>query len=274
MIPIWTKAALFRAFPIKRLILQYNYFSPLLQHRPNINLVSKAPHALRVQVPISLRDVARSDLRLGRHVLQIVPPRNVNGPINDGMRNVHALRRKLPRDRLAQSPQRPLATRERRDLRIRLDRRRGARVNQSRRELAFLGRSSLHKQRQSGLREDESALGTDFPAVAEVVDAHLKQWLAEKAPAGIEDGGRAVCSLVLFFDLCESGLDAFFVGDVGADADGFAAGVVDFFDEGFVGLWRAGEEGDWVCFGEAAGDCCACAGTDAGDDGEWGWCHC
>jgi hypothetical protein len=80
--------------------------SPLLQHRPNINLISKTPLPLRMQIPIRLSNIIRANLAIGRHALQkllgfrdIV---HINRAINDSVKDVHTLWSELFRDRSAQ----------------------------------------------------------------------------------------------------------------------------------------------------------------------------
>jgi hypothetical protein len=99
--------------------------SPLLQHRPNINLISKTPLPLRMQMPIRLRNIARANLALGRHISQ---PRlglrdviHINRTINDSVRDVHTLWSELFRDRSAQRAEGEFAAGERRHLRVGFD---------------------------------------------------------------------------------------------------------------------------------------------------------
>jgi hypothetical protein len=93
-------------------------------------------------------------------------------------------------------------------------------------------------------RNKENAMNdlrANLPTPPKLLDPHLQQRLPRKPAAGIENRGSTPRASKLLFDLGESVLDALFAGDVGADANGFAAGAVDLFDQRFVVLWRAGE---------------------------------
>lgn len=60
--------------------------------------------------------------------------------------------------------------------------------------------------------------------------------------------------MVLFGDLIERRVDAFRIGQVGADAQGLAAGGVDFLDEGIEVGCIAREKNDGICLCEASGN--------------------
>lgn len=73
--------------------------SPLLHTRPNINLPRKTRLRLRVQMPIRIRNRLGINHRLLGQTIRL-RPRNVNHPVNDRMRDVHALGTELPSEGL------------------------------------------------------------------------------------------------------------------------------------------------------------------------------
>ena len=107
---------------------------------------------------------------------------------------------------------------------------------------------------------EEGATGelhSHTPRIARVqhLFRQLQKRLPGKRPAGIKYRRRAPDVVaVRMLHLLNHTLDAPEVGDVSRDADGFAAGGVDGVDDGDVGVWVAGEEGDGVGGGKFAGD--------------------
>jgi hypothetical protein len=116
-------------------------------------------------------------------------------------------------------------------------------------------------------KEKRKNLRANLPTPTKLLDRHLQQGLPRKRPTGIENRRRTL-SPKLLLDLLKSFLDTLLAGDVGTDTDSFASRIVDFFNQTFKILRRAGEEGDRVCLCKAAGDGGACAGADACYDGE------
>lgn len=109
-----------------------------------------------MQTPVRLSNVIRANLALWRHILQpLLGPGNVDDAVNDGVSNVYALRRKLPRDRIAQRAQRPLAAGEGGHLRVGFDACCGAGEDQSRRVFCSWVGSGLKEEGERGLGEDE-----------------------------------------------------------------------------------------------------------------------
>lgn len=75
-----------------------------------------------MQIPISLRNSISADLSLRRHILQpLLCARDINDAVDDGVRDMHALRREFPGYRLAQSAHGVLAGAETGHFGIRLD---------------------------------------------------------------------------------------------------------------------------------------------------------
>jgi hypothetical protein len=73
---------------------------PLLKRRPNINLISKAALTLRMQIPISLRNIVRIDLSLSSDVDSVVISAwNIDRPVNNSVGNMDALGSELLRER-------------------------------------------------------------------------------------------------------------------------------------------------------------------------------
>lgn len=120
-----------------------NYISslPLLQHRPNVNLVRERRLWLRVQVPIRIRYLCSrrqlphtqdyyahcsrhlrgsyntytfsTNLSLWRHILQpLLGPRDINDPVNNSMRNMNTLWSEFASDALRERPHGVLGCRE------------------------------------------------------------------------------------------------------------------------------------------------------------------
>jgi hypothetical protein len=85
-------------------------------------------------------------------------------------------------------------------------------------------------------------------ALLPFLQCHFQKRLPRKPARHVEHPGRDLhlAAVAHFFDLLEGGGDAFRGRDVRADADGFAAGLFDFGDEGPVVGGVAAEEDDGV----------------------------
>jgi hypothetical protein len=117
---------------------------PFLQHRPDVDLVSKTSSSLRVQIPVRLRDVIGGNFALGRRVLEpLLGHGSVNDTINDGVGDVHTSRREFLCNGCAQRAQCKFATSESRHLRAGFDARSGAGEDQRGRVFGAGIRSSL-----------------------------------------------------------------------------------------------------------------------------------
>ena len=109
-----------------------------------------------MQTPVRLSNVIRANLALWRHILQpLLSPGNVDDAVDDGVSNVYALRRKLPRDGIAQRAQRPLAAGKGGHLRVRFDTRRSTREYQGWWVFSVGVGGGLEEEGEGGLREDE-----------------------------------------------------------------------------------------------------------------------
>ena len=119
-----------------------------------------------MQTPVRLSNVIRANLALWRHILQpLLGPGNVDDAVDDGVSNVYSLRRKLPRDRIAQRTQRPLAAGEGGHLRVRFDTGRSASEYQGRGVFGVWVGGGLEEEGERGLGEDEGS----FPIVIRIV---------------------------------------------------------------------------------------------------------
>lgn len=85
-------------------------------------------------------------------------------------------------------------------------------------------------------------------ALLPFLQCHFQKRLPRKPARHVEHPGRDLhlAAVAHFSDLLEGGGDAFRGRDVRADADGFAAGLFDFGDEGLVVGGVAAEEDDGV----------------------------
>jgi hypothetical protein len=111
-----------------------------------------------MQSPIRLSNIVRANLALRRKVLQpLLGPGDIDDAVDDSMSDVDALRRKLPRDRITQRAQRPLAAGEGGHLRVGFDTCGGAGEDQSWRILGVGVGSGLEEEREGGLGEDEGS---------------------------------------------------------------------------------------------------------------------
>ena len=90
---VWRSIASWFDF-VQRLYLSNRL--PLLKRRPNINIISKATLTLRMQIPVSLRNIIWVDLGLRCNVNSIVVPAwNINRPIDNCVCDMDALRSEL-----------------------------------------------------------------------------------------------------------------------------------------------------------------------------------
>jgi hypothetical protein len=113
----------------------------------------------------------------------------------------------------------------------------------------------------------------DFPPRREFLLRYLQEWLPDVATRSVEDCSRTVRSRELFLDLLECRGQALGVRYVCADADGFAALVVDFLRELLELVGAARKEHNRIGFGEASGGRCTCPRANTGDDGKGLRCH-
>lgn len=119
-----------------------------------------------MQTPVRLRNVVRTNLALWRHVFQpLLGPGNVDDAVDDRVSYVHALRCKLPSDRIAQRAQRPLAAGEGGHLRVGFDTCCRAGENQRRRVFGVWVGGGLEEEGEGGLGEDEGS----FAVVVSIV---------------------------------------------------------------------------------------------------------
>lgn len=177
---------------------------PLLHSRSNINLPCESSPRLSVQVPIRIRNLKRlsinanivwevntyslgADLCVRARVLQpLLGPWNIDDTVNDGMTNMDTLGTKLSRQTLAQAPDCPFASRKRSHEGRTLDRRRCTGEDERGRVLG-LG-SSIEKERQRSLREEEGTTCRDIQRGLEFILSELEEGLANEATGSIEDG--------------------------------------------------------------------------------------
>lgn len=69
---------------------------PLLQHRPQINLISPSPAPLRMQPPVNLGNLLAVNTRLSRLPFDpFLGELDVDHAVDDRVRDVHALRAEL-----------------------------------------------------------------------------------------------------------------------------------------------------------------------------------
>lgn len=227
-------------------------------------------------------------LRIQLRILMLERPRlrarDINHPIDDHMRDVHALGPELAGQRLRQRAQGELARRERGEVRRAPHAGRRPREDEGRRVLEVRG---LEEQRERLLGEVEGsfAVGDVSPCVRkkkgaalsvesgvgregrwsnylplrlepgrELLGRQLEERLAHETTSGVEHGRGERRAGELLRDLLEGGLDVLGVGEVDAEARGLAAGGVDLVDDGLVVGGVAGEHDDGVGFGEAAGN--------------------
>ena len=183
---------------------------PLFNEGPDVKLKGKARPWLRMQVPILVRDGRRVNLPILGHVVHLRPG-DIDDPIDDGMRNMHALRTKLPAQALRQRSERELAGREGGEARRSLYRRRRAGEDQRRGMYGLGGRGRgagragvldcLEQEWKRGAREVVSAHRAALYRRLELVRRDLKERLACPWAGGIEDRGGDGC--VEAFDLLE-----------------------------------------------------------------------
>ena len=133
--------------------------SPLLIHRSDIHLVREPPLTLRMQIPIGLGDILGPQPRLVRNILEpLLRSGDIDDPVNDSVRNVHSLGRKLLGEGDAHGAESPFGSREGGHLRVGLDGGGGAGEDEGR---GVSGRGVvlgvLEKKGEGGLGEDESA---------------------------------------------------------------------------------------------------------------------
>lgn len=117
-------------------------------------------------------------------------------------------------------------------------------------------------------RSGDSRSGVD--ANIQIRRLQLQKRLPGHAGSAVVHGGGELRSGQLLLDLGKGGIHGGRVGGVGGDANCGAAGGLDVGHDGLVARGLAGEKDDGIGLGEAAGDGGACAGADAGDDGEEG----
>lgn len=105
---------------MKCIVLAYNIVVPvqrlkLLDVRSNIQLLSKVTPRLGMQIPIRISDGFRADLPILHSPVDspLLGSRDINDPIEDGMRDMHSPRAELSRQTLRRSPLGELAARER-----------------------------------------------------------------------------------------------------------------------------------------------------------------
>lgn len=83
-----------------------------------------------------------------------------------------------------------------------------------------------------------------------LLQRQLQERLPHKSASHIIHGCSQLLALELFLDLRKGALHSFLIRHIGRYADGFSACGVDFFDDGLVVGGVAGQERDWVGFGE------------------------
>lgn len=124
-----------------------------------------------MQVPVTLSDIIRANLRFQRHVLKpFFGPWDIDDTINDCVRNVNALGSEILRDGSGKSTQGKLGTRKGGNESVRFDGCCGAGEDEGWR---ILGRSilgMLEAIRQSVLGENEGALATTCMLVARLTN--------------------------------------------------------------------------------------------------------
>jgi len=125
-----------------------------------------------MQAPVRLRNVIRANLALRRHILQpLLSPGDIDDAVDDRVSDVYTLRRELPRDRIAQRTQCPLAAGEGGHLRVGFDTRCGASENEGRRVFGIGVGGRLEEEGERGLGEDEGSFAI---AIRIVSDPSLK----------------------------------------------------------------------------------------------------
>lgn len=107
-------------------------YLPLLDTRPDINLIRKAPLALHMQTPIRLRNILRIDLRVRRQVHAVVlASGDVYRPVDVGPCDVNALRAELLGKRCGECAFGEVGGGEGCHVRVSFNARRGAREDES-----------------------------------------------------------------------------------------------------------------------------------------------
>ena len=193
----------------------------------------------------------RTDLSSLSHI-PCFCPRNINDPINDRMRDMHALWPKLPRQTLCHSPESEFGPRKASEPRRPLETRRCPGKDHCSGVRPLL---MLQQQREQALAEVEGAHDCAIDAGLHVLDLELKEWFASELARGIEDCCSDIDVVAPFIlDGRDHGFHALAVGDVGGYADSLASTLVDLLDEVGVVLRGAGEERNWVLLCKAEGN--------------------
>ena len=113
-----------------------------------------------------------------------------------------------------------------------------------------------------GLRHEESAAEVDGEDLVELLVGHLEQEVVAQDSGVVDQNGRRAEGLG---DLLDRSVDRVLVGDVGFEAEGFAAGILDG-GNGLVGGTHI-QNGDLEPVGsEPLGDCGSDAAASTGDD--------
>lgn len=113
----------------------------------------------------------------------------------------------------------------------------------------------IQQQWQRLLGEQEPTTALTVVAGHEFFFRQLEERLPYEAAAGIKDGGcEGRVGEQFAFDFLKGRAHTGRIGEIGADAEGFASGGVDLLYNRLEVRWVACEEDNRVGFGESAGD--------------------
>lgn len=238
-------------------------------------------------MPIRIRDGLGVNLRLLGQPVRL-RPRNVNDPVDDRVRDVHALGTEFPSERLREGAQGELHGREGGEERGAFDGGCGAREDEGGWVCGCGWVCGGEEEGEGCLGEEEGSfaegggegqplnvrryiangkirfvcLGCHLhaPSITRIHNLlrQLQKRLSNKCPTGIEYRRGALDIVPMFIlHFLNHTFHALGVRDIGRYANRFTARLVDSVDDGNVGVWVAREDNDRVCGGEFAGDGCA-----------------